>query len=245
MSEDTDQSQETSLSRCVNHPERDAAGVCRACGRTICAECATKVQGINFCIQCLVLFDTNTGKTKKSKTGKLVQELAAALIFIIMVGMGMAAAYGIPALRASGISEDEQNDYQVKDIARSQTSLIYHALRSFYDDVGRYPTLDEGLAALWDEDPLDLGEEIFGWSGPYAVLENWDYYDLDEKVLYARGIEIHYGLYNEDDLCRYYLMSPGTDGEWDTPELDSLIPPYEGHGDDIIKWLSKISCEEL
>ena len=38
---------------CRNHPEREALGVCVACRTRVCAECVTKVDGINHCVTCL------------------------------------------------------------------------------------------------------------------------------------------------------------------------------------------------
>ena len=38
---------------CENHPAREAIGVCVACRRRVCGECATKIEGINYCVSCL------------------------------------------------------------------------------------------------------------------------------------------------------------------------------------------------
>jgi hypothetical protein len=40
-------------STCANHPERAAHAVCMACRKTVCQECATEWDGINFCAACL------------------------------------------------------------------------------------------------------------------------------------------------------------------------------------------------
>lgn len=42
-----------SLATCVNHPEREALGVCVQCRTRVCSECSTKVEGINYCVTCL------------------------------------------------------------------------------------------------------------------------------------------------------------------------------------------------
>jgi hypothetical protein len=39
--------------RCLNHADRHAMGICVRCRRAMCAECITKVDGINFCAGCL------------------------------------------------------------------------------------------------------------------------------------------------------------------------------------------------
>lgn len=38
---------------CRNHPAREAIGVCVKCRARVCAECSTKVDGINHCVECL------------------------------------------------------------------------------------------------------------------------------------------------------------------------------------------------
>ena len=38
---------------CANHPDRSAAAICVDCRRSICQECATRWDGINYCISCL------------------------------------------------------------------------------------------------------------------------------------------------------------------------------------------------
>ena len=38
---------------CRNHPEREALGICIECRTRVCAECVTKVDGINYCVSCL------------------------------------------------------------------------------------------------------------------------------------------------------------------------------------------------
>ena len=38
---------------CAFHAEREALGVCVVCRSRVCAECTTKVEGINYCVRCL------------------------------------------------------------------------------------------------------------------------------------------------------------------------------------------------
>ena len=38
---------------CAFHADREALGVCVACRARVCAECTTKVEGINYCVRCL------------------------------------------------------------------------------------------------------------------------------------------------------------------------------------------------
>jgi TM2 domain-containing membrane protein YozV len=39
--------------KCAAHPEVDAAGFCRNCGKALCAECTRDVRGIYYCEGCL------------------------------------------------------------------------------------------------------------------------------------------------------------------------------------------------
>ena len=39
--------------RCANHPERPAAATCMTCRKVVCVECATRWDGINYCLPCL------------------------------------------------------------------------------------------------------------------------------------------------------------------------------------------------
>lgn len=48
--------------------------------------------------------------------------------------------------------------------ARSQIETFSLALDSFYLDSGKYPTADQGLAALWEKPSGDSS----GWNGPYV-----------------------------------------------------------------------------
>lgn len=43
----------SSLTRCLAHPERPGIGVCTRCRATLCEECATRVEGILRCRDCL------------------------------------------------------------------------------------------------------------------------------------------------------------------------------------------------
>jgi len=40
--------------KCTYHPEVEAGSLCRACNKTLCAECAHQIKGKAFCQDCLV-----------------------------------------------------------------------------------------------------------------------------------------------------------------------------------------------
>ena len=39
--------------KCAVHPEVDATGFCRNCGKALCAECARPVREVLYCENCL------------------------------------------------------------------------------------------------------------------------------------------------------------------------------------------------
>ena len=41
-------------SNCFNHPDRYGHAVCMACRKTVCQECATEWDGVNYCSPCLL-----------------------------------------------------------------------------------------------------------------------------------------------------------------------------------------------
>ncbi|MCL2128895.1 MAG: type II secretion system major pseudopilin GspG [Treponema sp.] len=49
--------------------------------------------------------------------------------------------------------------------ARSQIDSFSIALESFYIDCGRYPTLEQGLSALWEKPSIQPISS--NWTGPY------------------------------------------------------------------------------
>jgi hypothetical protein len=51
----------TQVAVCANHAQREAIGVCVRCRTRICSECATKVDGINYCVACLAGLAVDSG----------------------------------------------------------------------------------------------------------------------------------------------------------------------------------------
>ena len=38
---------------CANHTDRPGYAICMACRKVVCQECATRWDGINYCVDCL------------------------------------------------------------------------------------------------------------------------------------------------------------------------------------------------
>lgn len=53
------------------------------------------------------------------------------------------------------------------DLQLSQFDQIHGAMKMFKFHLSRWPTEEEGLAALWDSEVLDEEEDIKLWAGPY------------------------------------------------------------------------------
>ena len=57
---------------CRNHPAREAIGVCVSCRARVCAECSTKVDGINRCVECLAALAAEpVGRASSSRSAGL------------------------------------------------------------------------------------------------------------------------------------------------------------------------------
>ncbi len=69
---------------CVNHPERMGHALCMSCKKTVCQECATYWDGVNYCVRCL---QAKRQEAKTGSTGVALWALAAAsvLLFFAMV----------------------------------------------------------------------------------------------------------------------------------------------------------------
>ena len=92
--------------------------------------------------------------TKESRQAgfTFIEIMVAMMILVILIGVaGFTYVRYIARARVVG--------------ARNQIESFGIALNSYYLDTGRYPTAEQGLAALWEK-PL-LEPVPAGWSGPY------------------------------------------------------------------------------
>ncbi len=68
---------------CANHPDRPGRALCMKCRKTVCQECATQWDGINYCVSCL------KERSEKKSTGDgrgawVWMSLAVAALFIVV-----------------------------------------------------------------------------------------------------------------------------------------------------------------
>jgi general secretion pathway protein G len=124
-------------------------------------------------------------------------------LLVVMVIIGLLAGYVGPRLFAQ-IGKSE-----VK-VARAQIDGLHKALDQYRLDTGRYPTTEQGLAALRAR-PADEAK----WSGPYLTKavpkDPWGH--------------------------DYVYRCPGEHGEFDLSSLGrDGLPGGEGEDADIVNW---------
>lgn len=85
-------------------------------------------------------------------------------LLIVLAVLAMVAAAVTPALLS------RFNSGKIRS-AQLQANTVAMAMDEFLVDIGRYPSVDEGVGALWEQ-PVGVG----GWQGPYvrspATLED-------------------------------------------------------------------------
>jgi len=144
---------------------------------------------------------------KRVRTVKKAFTLIEVLLVIaLLVALG---AMVLPKIMGSG-------DKAKIDLTRAQIDGLKTALDLFKMDVGRYPTTDEGLKALWDKDVIQDDDLAKKWNKAGYVDKNTEFKDSWSHELNYRSP----GEQNEDG---YDLWSNGPDGD-------------EGSDDDISNW---------
>ena len=77
---------------CVNHGAVPGIGVCVGCRRVVCEACTTRLQGRNFCVECLTARAV-VGRPRASADSPPVAVLVA-LLSVASVGLIVAAVTG-------------------------------------------------------------------------------------------------------------------------------------------------------
>lgn len=147
--------------------------------------------------------------TRRTAAGFTLIEVLIVLVIVLAIG-GLVAVNLIP-VRDKALNNNEL----------VQLRLIEQALDQFNLDIGRYPTEDEGLAALWDKTKIEdetLQKKHIGnyfakgkkelkdrWGNPYG------YRPVDASSSGDSGTD-------ESDGRKYELWSNGADGEEGTAD---------------------------
>ncbi len=74
------------MSQCFHHPEAEAVGFCRQCGKALCTECRHDVRGVIYCEECLAATMAGPAPGSAASAGGPNPTLAAILAFIPGVG---------------------------------------------------------------------------------------------------------------------------------------------------------------
>lgn len=130
---------------------------------------------------------------------------AFTLIEVLIVLAIVLALGGIVGVAVLGRGDDAK-----VDLARVDLNSLEAGLKQFRFDFGRWPTDDEGLAVLWDEEMLDPDADAEKWRGYLdkpLINDRWD-------NPYEYRAESEFG--EEDGL--YDLWSNGPDGEEGTDD---------------------------
>jgi len=137
-----------------------------------------------------------TGRRRRARGGRIPRRGGAdgytlTEMLVVIAIISLIAAALTPGLIS------QMNHARAKT-AQLQLDTLVSSVETFRADVGRYPTDQEGLAALTSEPP-----GVEGWAGPYlrdvkAAQDPW-------------GHPILYHL--TDDGSHFYVMSYGADGK--------------------------------
>jgi hypothetical protein len=77
------------VATCQNHPAREAVGICVHCGRRVCTECSTKVEGINHCSSCLAeqAGDLGAGVASAARVSRPLLAVFAGVAWLVLLGL--------------------------------------------------------------------------------------------------------------------------------------------------------------
>jgi hypothetical protein len=212
---------------CPNHPASTAVGVCMSCGRLVCSECRTRVDGRNVCPECASELEARGGRWKS--VGRIA----------VLALVGLAVGYWLT--RPGELPPDVERLEEVSG-----------AVESFRNDLGRWPrgleelvkkpagggeegATGEGRTGEGGAGEGDVGGEgvtgggVSGWTGPYLGDER---FLKDGRPTDVHGNPLEYGV----DSRGVWLATAGEDGQWQT-DLAAIAPDQDPGGDDLILWV--------
>ena len=113
------------------------------------------------------------------------------------VGCVLVAVVSFAVLRSKEIKKAKAPQMQRETMARNELDIYAKSIENFRADVGRYPTLQEGLGALLKQPPT-----LDNWHGPYLERD----YSVDPW-----GRDYVYQAFNEG--AAYVVYTYGPEGE--------------------------------
>jgi general secretion pathway protein G len=199
---------EREVVRCERHPNRPAVATCVACGKPVCAECAEVVDGRYYCREDRPAAEAEAARPR-TRSGALRPW------FLLAVAAAVAVAWGALALLRPVMESGAK--YYRAEMTRARLGEVAAAAGDFKKDVGRYPTQEEGLAALIKE-PAEAGE----WLGPYLP----ETYVADGAVVDADGLPLGY----RASANEHVVLAVGADGKPGT--ADDVKLRFEGRAEE-------------
>jgi len=189
------------------------------CGRLVCSECRTRLDGRNACPECAAELEARGGRWKS------VSRIA------VLVLVGLAVGYWLT--RPGELPPDVERLEEVSQ-----------AVERFHSDVGRWPVgLEElvqkpagggatgGIGATGGAETGGslTGGGTAGWTGPYLGDKR---FLKDGRPTDVHGNPLEYGV----DARGVWLATAGEDGEWQT-DLAAMGTESEPGGDDLVLWV--------
>jgi hypothetical protein len=198
----------------TNHSDESVPYVarCVVCGKYLGSDSIVERDGRLFCDECASKYTTPEVSHKESPY--ILWVLIGMSVVIAIVGVVLAAVTISPYLK--GGLESNANLMKMRNLTG--------VLNEMYKDIGRYPTQEEGLALLTDNDPLKTGSEVPNWYGPYIPIG-------EDKLLYdIYGNKLIYGVINGSS----YIESMGENGKLDYIPINVNDKPSSDVDDDIL-----------
>jgi hypothetical protein len=194
---------------CPIHPESPAVGVCMNCGRLVCSECRTRLDGRNVCPECAAELEARGGRWKS------VSRIA------VLVLVGLALGYWLT--RPGELPPDVERLEEVSG-----------AVERFHEDVGRWPVelgelVKRPVGVEGATGGMHAGGGATGWTGPYLGDTR---FMKDGRPTDVHGNPLEYGV----DARGVWLATAGEDGQWQT-DLATLGPNEDPGGDDLVLWV--------
>jgi general secretion pathway protein G len=139
---------------------------------------------------------------RKAEHGQCGFTLIELLVVLVILGL-LAGLVGPQILRYLGIGKSDTAQLQIEELGAG--------LDLFHLEVGRYPTTDEGIAALVEE-PTGVNN----WNGPY----------LKKKTVPKDPWGNEYNYHSPGENSIYDLFSLGQDN----------MEGGEGENEDVVSW---------
>ncbi len=218
------QREQAPAGRCPHLPGAPAVARCCGCGSDLCAACAQRAAARSWCATCRPAAAPRAHAQRRGTAGSVAKLLVLAVGSIL-------GTFALACLLAwQGATRQAEAD-------RESLAHLRFALEDFYLDMSRYPTTQEGFAALVSPDPEMLGRPLDGWRGPYLDLARVRLRWSTQRG----GLSDRYGYpvvyYAGPRGAWVYVAAPGPNGQLDSPALGTAAFDGTSQGDDMVVWV--------